>query len=49
MVLKCCKLYIQDIQPQGFLEDRIKDDYPDEDYHRMYVGEITEVLVRQPL
>jgi flavin reductase (DIM6/NTAB) family NADH-FMN oxidoreductase RutF len=48
MVMKCRKLYIQDIQPQGFLESSIGRNYPDSDYHRMYIGEITEVLVRKP-
>jgi flavin reductase (DIM6/NTAB) family NADH-FMN oxidoreductase RutF len=47
MVMKCRKVYIQDFQPLGFLDEGISQNYPEADYHRMYIGEITEVLVRK--
>lgn len=40
LVLDCKKLYIHDLEPRNFLEPAIEDEYPQKDYHRMYVGEI---------
>lgn len=45
LVLVCKKMYIQDIDPAGFLDPTIETHY-DNDYHRMYVGEIVKVLRR---
>ena len=44
-VLICRKMYTQDIDPAGFLDPTIAGHY-DDDYHRMYVGEIVKVLKR---
>jgi hypothetical protein len=44
-VLDCKKIYYQDVQPANFVDDRIHSEYPIKDYHRMYIGEITECLV----
>lgn len=41
LVLECTKLYYQDLDPAHFLDPGIAANYPDLDYHRMYVGEIT--------
>lgn len=46
LVLVCKKLYWQDFAPENFLDARIESCYPAKDYHRMYVGEIVEVLVK---
>lgn len=44
-VILCKKLAYQDIDPKGFLNASIQDScYPDNDYHRVYVGEIIKVL-----
>lgn len=43
LVLVCKKLYYQDIDPAHFLDPSIANNY-NNDYHRMYIGEITEVL-----
>lgn len=40
LVLECRKLYYQDITPDHFLDDSIQENYPKDDYHRMYIGEI---------
>ena len=40
MVLECRKLYYQDITPGNFIDPAIEDNYPDKDYHRMYMGEV---------
>lgn len=47
VVLVCRKLYWQDFAPENFLDGRIDDCYPTKDYHRMYIGEIVEVLVKE--
>lgn len=45
LVLVCRKLYAQDLEPSCMLEPTILDHYPQQDYHRMYIGEITRILV----
>ena len=42
LVLECKKLYFQDINPSHFLDGSIEKMY-DNDYHRMYIGEITGI------
>ncbi|MGI6028030.1 MAG: flavin reductase family protein [Candidatus Heteroscillospira sp.] len=44
LVLVCRKLYYQDIAPQNFLDASIEKNYANNDYHRMYIGEIVSVL-----
>jgi len=44
LVLVCKKIYFNDIQPQNFLDQSIAKNYPLNDYHRMYVAEIVQVL-----
>lgn len=46
LVLVCKKLYYSDFDPKNFLDKRIKDNYFPDDYHRMYISEIIEVLVK---
>ena len=40
LVLVCKKIAFQDIDPAGFLDESIEENYPSKDYHRMYVGKI---------
>lgn len=41
IVIVCRKLFYQDINPDGFIDEAIdKACYPEKDYHRMYVGEV---------
>lgn len=44
LVLVSRKIYFQDILPNQFLDATIADNYPDGDYHRMYIGEIIRSL-----
>jgi len=44
LVIRCKKIYYNDILPENFLAPEIERSYPQKDYHRMYVGEIIEVL-----
>lgn len=46
LVIECRKLYFQDIDPKHFLDPDIDRNYPQKDYHRMYVGEIVNCLVK---
>lgn len=46
LVLECRKDYIHDLDPNGFLDPRIHSEYPDKDYHRMYLGEIERCMIR---
>lgn len=45
MVLECKKIYYQDLDPSNFLDPKIITEY-DNDYHRVYVGEIVRALSR---
>lgn len=45
LVLVCRTLYRQEMEARCFLDEDIRrKNYPNEDYHTMYVGEIVEVL-----
>jgi flavin reductase (DIM6/NTAB) family NADH-FMN oxidoreductase RutF len=46
LVLECRKIYFQDLEPEHFLLDGLMKNYPKDDFHRMYIGEITRVLRR---
>lgn len=47
MVLICKKIYVDEIKPQGILYPSIKsDNYPNKDYHIVYIGEIVKALVK---
>jgi hypothetical protein len=43
-VLVCRKLYADDIKPERFLTPELAEMYPEHDYHRMYIGEVLQVL-----
>ena len=44
LVLVCRKRYAQDFDPAAIPADVKAKQYPNEDYHTMYIGEIVEVL-----
>ncbi len=46
LVFICKKLYYSDLEPQNFLDDNIESNYPNKDYHRIYIGEIIKILGR---
>ena len=47
LALVCRKIYIQDLDPNGFLDPQIEKNYPLKDYHRLYCGEIVDVLQKK--
>jgi flavin reductase (DIM6/NTAB) family NADH-FMN oxidoreductase RutF len=46
-VLVCRKIYTHDLDPEKFLDLSIEGNYPQKDYHRMYVGEILAFLEKK--
>jgi flavin reductase (DIM6/NTAB) family NADH-FMN oxidoreductase RutF len=45
-IIVCRKMYTHDIDPEHFLDSEIANNYPQKDYHRMYVGEVLALLTR---
>lgn len=43
LVLVCKKIYRQELNPDGFIDEKI-DEFYKKDYHTMYIGEIIEVI-----
>ncbi len=46
LVFICKKLYHTDLDPSNFYDEEIETNYPEKDYHRVYIGEIIKVLGR---
>ena len=48
MVFVCRKLYAQDMKPECFLDEQPRQRYyAQDDYHRVYVGRVEEVYVKE--
>lgn len=47
IIIECKKIYYQDLDSSNFLLSSINKHYPENDFHRMYIGEITSVLIRK--
>ena len=45
VVLK--KLAYQDMKPDGFIDESIMNNYANNDFHRVYIGEIVKVVIEQ--
>lgn len=43
LIVECRKLYWQDLDPAHFLDPSIEEEYPERDYHRLYLGEVLAV------
>lgn len=46
LIMECRKLYSQDIDPDRFCDQNLDSNYPDKDYHRMFIGEIIRCAVK---
>ena len=44
LVLECKKVYVDEIDPKGFLDASIDKHYPIQDYHTVYMGEVIRIL-----
>ena len=47
LVIACKKLYFSDLDSRNFLDPSIMDNYPENDFHRMYIGGITGMMVEK--
>lgn len=47
LVIDCRKLYFDDLDPTHFLDGAIETNYPDKDYHRLYLGELEGAWLRR--
>ncbi len=47
LVLICKKLYAQNISPEGFIDNNIQKNYPNNDYHKMFIGEVEKCLIKE--
>jgi flavin reductase (DIM6/NTAB) family NADH-FMN oxidoreductase RutF len=46
LVVECRKIYYADINPDHFIDKSIVGMYPNSDFHRMYMGEIINLMIR---
>ncbi len=46
IMLVCEKIAFYDLNPAGFLDNSINENYPKNDYHRMYVGKIIKTCIK---
>ena len=46
LIVACQKIYFQQIDPKHFLDASVDENYPQNDYHRMYVGQVQRVWQR---
>jgi flavin reductase (DIM6/NTAB) family NADH-FMN oxidoreductase RutF len=46
LVLECKKVYFDDIKPELFEDRLIQRNYPNKDYHRMYIGKVVNCLAK---
>jgi flavin reductase (DIM6/NTAB) family NADH-FMN oxidoreductase RutF len=46
-IVVCRKLYTHDFDPAGFLDPSIEGNYPERDYHRMFIGEVSAFMVNR--
>lgn len=47
LVFICKKVYTQFIDPKCMIDSKLELNYKDKDYHKMYVGEIIECMVKK--
>lgn len=47
LVIECKKVYYDDIKPEFMLDPAIEKLYPARDYHRMYIGFITNIMIKE--
>lgn len=46
LILECKKIYYHDINKDNILDSKIGKSYQNGDFHRMYYGEITNILIK---
>ena len=46
LVVECNKLYSDDLKPENFKDRLINRNYPNKDYHRMYIGKVKKCWIK---
>lgn len=46
LIIECRKIYWDDFEPANFLIPDIETNYNENDYHRVYFGEVVQILVK---
>jgi len=47
LVLECRKLYFHDLDSSNFMDEKVIANYPNRDFHRMYIAEISNCLIKK--
>jgi flavin reductase (DIM6/NTAB) family NADH-FMN oxidoreductase RutF len=47
LVIILKKIYFHDIDPKNFIDLKPEEFYPGNDYHRLYIGEISKILIKK--
>ena len=47
LVLVCKKMYAQDLNGESVIDNEAVDKWYNDDYHKMFISEITQVLVKE--
>lgn len=45
--MECRKLYSDDIKPESFIDKNLLSNYPKNDFHRFYIGEIMDCIMAE--
>lgn len=43
LIIECRKIYYDDFKPENFIDPALEKNYAANDYHRMYIGEISRI------
>ncbi len=43
-ILICRKMSFLDFKPENFIDPEIMDNYPEKQFHRLFIGEVSEIL-----
>ncbi|MCF8378319.1 MAG: flavin reductase [Bacteroidales bacterium] len=46
LVIECKKIYFEDINPKNFVDRLLDRNYPNKDYHRMYIGKVVKCYLK---
>jgi len=49
LVIECCKMYWNDLNPAHFLDAKLHEVYPNRNYHRIYYGEVQKIFAAEQL
>jgi len=47
LIMECKKIFVSDMKEENFLDPRIIENYPSRDFHRVYFGEIINIIGKE--